>query len=332
MLQLEVDKMEMTLKVKLVPSNMSGFKSQINKAGQTMMGGGQAPAVGGLGGIGAILGKIAVPLAVISTILSSSKHLQKELSKIMKSVFMVVRPIGDILSMFLRPISDVMRIVGKVVLALWRPMQKQINQQLRTGGQMLRAGNYSGAMGAYGSAFGMLFKPLTDLISAPIVEGVKNLALGTVDVVAGLASTITGTFFDIGAIIVSGLLMPLEGMGLILKTLTFGAVGDELIGLKDGVIKGIIDMKDGSLTNIELWKTDMKTQIENAFSYENVVSPVADMADNVSTTIRGMVQNVNASLSSLEVPEINYSGTVKTQTGGYSIDPTRLLDWTGNRF
>ncbi len=320
--------MDMTLKVKLVPSNLSGFKSQVNKAGQTMVGGGGVGGAigGGLGGIGGMIGKVVAPLMAISAIVASSKTLQKEISRFMKSLFMVIRPIGDILAMFLRPITDVMRIIGKVVRALWRPMQKQINMQLRTGGQLLRGGDYEGALGAYGKAFGMLFKPLTDLISAPIVQGVKDLALGTVDVISGLASTITSTFFDIGSIIISGLLMPLEGIGLILKTITFGQVGDELIGLKDGVLKNISLMKEGSLNSIDLWKTDMKTQIEDAFSYENVLYPIADMADSVKNTFSGMFTSLIVSLSNLNTE------TFQTQTGAPTTIPIQdpVNYWLGN--
>jgi len=297
--------MELDLKVNLIPSNMSGFKAEINKAGRSMLGGG-LPKGGALGGIGdalgGIIGKMVAPLVAIGAILTSSVSLQKTISQLMKSVFMVIRPIGDILAMFLRPIADVMRVVGKVVLALWRPMQRQINAQLRAGGQLLRAGDTMGAMGAYGSAFGMLFKPLIDLISAPIVNGIKNLATGVVDIVGGLASTITGAFFDVGIVITNGLLSPLEAMGMILKTLTFGQVGNELIGLKEGIINGIISMKEGSLNNIKSWQTDMKTAIGKVFSYENVVYPIANMGDSVSNTIQNMVSNVNSSLSKLEIP------------------------------
>jgi hypothetical protein len=113
------------------------------------------------------LGKIATPLAGIAggigLIVASSKMLQGVLVNIMKAVFQIIRPIGDIIAVGLMPLIAILRPIGVFFNVLMKPYIQKAMTAMRAGEAQIAAGDYGGALASFGTGAEYLLKPFLDI-------------------------------------------------------------------------------------------------------------------------------------------------------------------------
>jgi len=130
----------------------------------------------GVGGMaGGMLGKAGLALGAVGAIVMSSPMLQNTLQTLIKTVMLLIRPIGDILAIGLRPIIDILRPIGLFFRILIKPYLSKAMEAMRLGRGFLMAGEYEKAAEAYALGIGFLLKPFFDMmvtVSTISVQGV----------------------------------------------------------------------------------------------------------------------------------------------------------------
>jgi hypothetical protein len=135
--------------------------------------------VGGMGKLmGGAIGKAGLALGAAGAIVMSSPSLQKTLEHIMKSVMLLIRPIGDIISIGLRPIIDILRPVGMFFRILIKPYLTKAMEAMRLGRGFMAAGEPLLAASAYALGAEFLLKPFFDMMVTVATISVQGVLWG----------------------------------------------------------------------------------------------------------------------------------------------------------
>ena len=134
---------------------------------------------GKIGGIGKLLGGAASTAALAAgaagAIVMSSPSLQNTLEHLMKVVMLMIRPIGDIVSIGLRPLLDIMRPIGLFFRILIKPYLTKAMEAMKLGRGFMAKGEYGKAGEAYALGAAFLLKPFFDemvTVSTIAVQGI----------------------------------------------------------------------------------------------------------------------------------------------------------------
>jgi len=149
-----------------------------------------------LGGAGAMfgglpIGKMAMAGGIAGALVVSSPQLQNTLNILIKTVGLILRPLGDIIAVGLRPIIDILRPIGMFFRILIKPYIDAAKQAMKLGRQFMAKGEYGLAAESYALGAGFLLKPFLDqMITAAtitiqgILAGIKFLGMGLLAVFA----------------------------------------------------------------------------------------------------------------------------------------------------
>ena len=244
---------------------------------------GAAGAIGGAmkgGGIMVLLGKIAIvlaailgPIMVLMKIAETSLLFQRVIHNIMKSIKLILRPIGDMLGMIFMPFMFILRVLAKLISAMWKPYRKDIMGALKIQKgflkQFMQTGDLEALASAYESglmAIGYMMRPFFDLMIEGMAAGMHMITNIVVDSVRMLGNT----FFDA----IKGLIMILDAIlvpliGAVLGPSVAAAVHEGLMGAVDVVdtwkteFNTKMDTLKSTLhTQIDLWKVDTQAKFK----------------------------------------------------------------------
>ena len=160
-------------------SKSSGGGGIMSSLSGMMSGGGKAAAgaASGIGGalsgiLGAVL-PIAGIVGALGILISASKMLERTFGNIFKSILMIIRPIGDILSIIFMPLMLLLRPLGLFINALFRPFITEARKVMMTGMKFLSMGMKGKAAEAFGVASQLLAAPIIKILILAIGEGLK---------------------------------------------------------------------------------------------------------------------------------------------------------------
>jgi len=157
----ETDRINRVIQSALSPSIMGKVK-------------GMAPMMGGMKGM-AGMGALGAAAGGAAAIVMSSPSLQNTLKHLVKTVMLLIRPIGDIIAIGLRPLIDIMRPIGIFFRTLIRPYLKKAMDAMRLGRGFLAKGEYGKAAESYALGASFLLKPIFDMmvtVSAISIQGI----------------------------------------------------------------------------------------------------------------------------------------------------------------
>lgn len=165
----DIYKMQAVLTFKVPTGEVQRIKNLVNAAlsGSPI---GIAKGLLGTAGMGALAGG-----AVAGAIVVSSPMLQNTLKHLIRVVMLLFRPIGDIISIGLRPIIDILRPIGLFFRILIQPYIRKAMEAMRLGRQFLMKGEYAKVIEAYTLGAMYILKPLFDMfvtIATITIEGV----------------------------------------------------------------------------------------------------------------------------------------------------------------
>ena len=124
-------------------------------------------AEGGAGGLGlkSVVSPLLALVGGLGILISSSKFLQKTLGAIMKLIGLLLKPIGDMISIFLLPIIYMLKPIVRFFNILMRPFIKKAMEQIRAGDSEAASGT---VLGGLGLALVEALKGLT-IVAAPAI-------------------------------------------------------------------------------------------------------------------------------------------------------------------
>jgi hypothetical protein len=315
-----VDIFETNVKLKFVVS--AGEVDRIKKLVEAATSGsflgrtkGIGPLVGGKGM--SMLGAAGAAGAIIM----SSPSLQNTLKALTRTVMMLIRPIGDIISIGLRPIIDILRPIGMFFRILIKPYIDAAKKAMTLGRKFAAKGETGLAAEAYALGVGFLLKPFFDMMVTTttigvqgILAGIKLLGQGLIELLDPLDLFPTASR-DFGTAMDKMILSVGEG-GATIITDTSVMMYDWLIELQKGydLIKNQANVQMGltagfagegfvriieAATSFFVTSDTVKTQIETVF-------------DNIVEYGRKKVEELNALLN------------VRNITTGYATERERV--------
>jgi len=162
--------------------------------------GGRASSVGALASMG---GKLGGAGAVAGMLTVASPSLSNSINRVVNAVMMIIRPIGDILAVGLRPIIDLLKPVGLFFRILLKPYIQKAMEAMRLGRGFLAKGKTEEAAKAYALGIGYILKPFYDLattISTSLLQGmtwiIKQLGIGLLSIIPGASDEKIQKFSD----------------------------------------------------------------------------------------------------------------------------------------
>ncbi len=175
-------------------------------------GGGVANAVsggsfGGVKGGGGILGSLSGALgkgmaagAGFGVLMASSKSLQRTVERMLKLIMMVLRPIGDMLSIILQPLMMLIKPLAIFINGLFRPYLIEARKAFRTGTGFMQLGMPGKAADAFFTGIQLMMAPIIKLLVISLGESLKmqvDILLAPIgffiDAIQGLGNVILST-------------------------------------------------------------------------------------------------------------------------------------------
>jgi len=153
-----------------------GTGAAASLGGMASSGGGQAGGAG-FGGIGTQIGVMAgatlAILGILKLIFDSSKMLQRTFGRLMKLISLLLRPIGDMLSVLFEPLIMLIRPLALFINALFRPYILEARKAFRAGGKFLGMGMESKATESFFAGAEAMFIPIARLLVKVIGRGLE---------------------------------------------------------------------------------------------------------------------------------------------------------------
>jgi hypothetical protein len=137
---------------------------------------------GKVGGAASVFGKSAMGLGmaagIAGALVVSSPQLQNTLKVIANTLGMILRPIGDIVAIGLRPIIDILRPIGIFFRILIKPYIDKAREAMQLGRQFAMRGEYGLAGQAYAAGAAFLLKPFFDEMVTAATISVQGVLAG----------------------------------------------------------------------------------------------------------------------------------------------------------
>lgn len=314
---------ETSVKLKfIVPA---GESDRIKKIVNASMSGGLKDRLGGMssmmGGKGMAL---AGALGAAGAIVMSSPSLQGTLKRLLRMVELIIKPIGDIISVGLRPIIDVLRPIGMFFRILMAPYIRKAMEAMRLGRQYLAKGYTVEAGQSYALGAAFLLKPFFDMMVTVATISVEGILAGLRLLGDALISIVpftedVRTAFDnmmdraIGAVGIGGASIISE------TTLT---MYQWLENLKTGY-KDIENLANVSMGNVKQFAGEGFIRIIESATLlliaSNTVRDEVKLAfDTMVTYTQDRINQMNAMMSK---PPVYSVGGVSYQAGGTAANP-----------
>jgi hypothetical protein len=135
-----------------------------------------------LGGMASMMGPkgmaLAAGAAVAGALVVSSPSLQGTLKRLLRMVELIIKPIGDIISVGLRPIIDILRPIGQFFRILIQPYIRKAMEAMRLGRQFMSKGDYASAAASYALGVTYLIKPFFDMMITVATVSVQGILAG----------------------------------------------------------------------------------------------------------------------------------------------------------
>jgi len=135
-----------------------------------------------LGGVASMIGgkgmALAGGLAAAGAVVMSSPSLQGTLKRLLRMVELIIKPIGDIVAVGLRPIIDILRPIGQFFRILIQPYIRKATEAMRLGKQFAMKGQYAEAGAAYALGAAYLLKPFFDMMITVTTVSVQGILAG----------------------------------------------------------------------------------------------------------------------------------------------------------
>lgn len=250
-------------------------------------------ALGGLGKLGAAAG-------VAGAIVMSSPSLQNTLNKIVKSVMMLLRPIGDIIAVGLRPIIDILRPIGLFFRILMKPYIRKAMEAMRVGRGFMAKGAYGQAAESYALGVGFLLKPIFDMMVTQatimvqgVIAGLKVLGTSLLDALG--AHKLADRF---GAVM-DGMIQKVGTVGANIIVETDVMMEEMLVRLKQGY-ENMKDLTDVSMRGMNQIMGEQFINILNVatnFFAPSLESTTNQMFDDILNYGRERVNELNRMLN-----------------------------------
>jgi len=158
---------------------VGGMMDTANAAGGGPGGAGGKPVkIKGMGGLMKLLGRLVAIFEIVSVAAGS---LMKMLSNIMKLLGLILKPIGDMLTIALMPILYMLKPIAKIMNILFRPYLRAALVAMKVGGKKMAEGDAGGAAEAFGLGLTTVLKPVFDLLMVQL-SNLAQVALSVVQV------------------------------------------------------------------------------------------------------------------------------------------------------
>jgi len=158
-----------------------GSKSQSGSGGMlSSLAGASGGSTGGTGGLAGMLGGmtgaltgILAAVGGIAILVQSSKMLQMTIGRLMKMVMLLIRPIGDMLSVLLMPLMMLIRPLSLFVNAMFRPFVREARNAFRSGMKFFSMGMTEKGTDAMFTGLQLMAAPFIKLLVIALGEGLK---------------------------------------------------------------------------------------------------------------------------------------------------------------
>lgn len=253
--------------------------------------------------------KALAPLAILGTILTSSKAMMASLKQVFKVIQLIVKPIGDIMSVGLMPIIQILKPIGRLFNSLMKPYLMKAREAMRLGGKFLKEGEYKDAAKAYLLGFEYMMKPITDLL----IRGYAEITKAPIRLMK---------IFGQGLVALGD---KLPGVGK-----AFKYMGEELIGASTGMITKIdktadsmikftddtLDRSLGGMLATLMVKTG-ETTTDVIDKFERMGLDTTSITAGMKTSLKTQLENMS-SLSDTEAKKVKENvltalGTLSTE-------------------
>lgn len=156
-----------------------GEVDRIKKIVNASMSGGLKDKMGGMASMMGPKGMaLAGGMAAAGAIVMSSPSLQGTLKRLLRMVELIIKPIGDIISVGLRPIVDILRPIGQFFRILIQPYIRKAMEAMRLGRQFMSKGDYASAAASYALGVTYLIKPFFDMMVTVATISVQGVLAG----------------------------------------------------------------------------------------------------------------------------------------------------------
>jgi hypothetical protein len=213
---------------------MAGGFGDILKAPANIIGGIQKGIMGGISNVLKASGliKLVTIAGFIYLIYQSSKRLQLLFSRFMKLIMMVLRPIGDAISMILTPLMAILKPFALVMRLMWKFYGRQAMEAARAATTFFGAGMEQKAF----ESLGLVFVAIGGFLIEAVTRGV---AFGM------------SVFIDLFMKPIELLAMALAAIGVIPPEWV-----DQIIAFKLNMKENLNEMVDGAMQGMRAWLFD----------------------------------------------------------------------------
>ena len=263
--------------------------------------GGMAGGGGILGGLSGIIGPLTAIAAGIGIIVSASSFLKGMLGSIFKAIMLIVKPIGDILGVALMPILQILRPIGLFFNMMMRPYIQKAMEAMRAGGQLLMAGDLSGAAQAYLIGFQFLAKPLFDMM----IRSTEMALTGIADII--------GTIFPPLAPAMDAVKETIHSGASAIITTTDDILNNQLQNILDQAASTLTE-EGGFASKVNLGFAKAKQHAEN-------------WGDEFSKTIEEVFEGIIDTVSGMRTKTSLPAGMFIKPTNTWATDPFNYYNW-----
>ena len=249
------------------------------------------------------------PIALLGTIVSSSKAMMASLKQVFRVLQLILKPVGDILSVGLMPIIQILKPIGKLFNSLMRPYLMKAREAMKVGGKFMKEGEYGEATKAYMLGFSYMIKPFFDLMTKSMGE-IAKAPLRLMDL------------FGQG-LVALGEKIPVVGDAFKVMGNTLSGASEDMMTKVDNTANAIIKFTDDAL-DTKLGEMLGTLMVKTGTATTDVIDKFNTMGINTDSIAEGMKESLKIHLEKMS--KLSETEAIKVKNNVISALATLSID------